>query len=307
MAVPTTTELFDACTVLFGPDVEISLDFLSYLRPSGIKAAFRQKARETHPDRAKILGKNEDMMNELFKEVTLAYEKLSSAFGKDGKCTIIPEEKRTSGYRASRSDKKRSAHSHSTHTYSSGASRKNAKNTGYNAKTNGFRHQYTYRNKYKSNNQKNNGGSARSGFSDHFYRGAYLPKRELLLGQFLYYSGLVSWRNLIESVTWQRMNRPTIGQLAADWNLLNPDEIRRILMLRNFGEKFGECAIRMKYVNSHTIQALLWKQRRVQQPIGEFFVINHILKPEQIDEMVKKLKLHNYNAVLYKRKTGWTI
>ncbi len=303
MTVPTTTnELFDACTVLFGPEVEISLDFLNYLKPSGIKAAFRKKARETHPDRARVLGKNEDMMNELFKEVTLAYEKLNSAFGNDGKFNIFQEEKQASGYQANRTEKQSKPYTKSSYRSKSNDKRNNGKNAGH-KKAHGFQRRYTY----KSSQDNKKGGDNRSGFADHFYRGAYLPKRELLLGQFLYYSGLISWRNLIESVTWQRMNRPTIGQLAAEWNLLNSEEIRRILMLRNFGEKFGECAIRMKYVNPHTIQALLWKQRRVQQPIGEFFIHNNIMKAQEIEDMVKKLKLHNYNAVLKKRKSGWAI
>lgn len=43
--------LFAACRELFGQDVQTSPDFLHYLRQSGIKSAFRQKAKETHPDK----------------------------------------------------------------------------------------------------------------------------------------------------------------------------------------------------------------------------------------------------------------
>lgn len=46
------SELFNACRVLFGHDVDLSVDFLNYLHHDGVKAAFRRKAKETHPDRA---------------------------------------------------------------------------------------------------------------------------------------------------------------------------------------------------------------------------------------------------------------
>ena len=42
--------LFDACRELFGSEVDTSRDFLHYLQHSGIKSAFRRKAKETHPD-----------------------------------------------------------------------------------------------------------------------------------------------------------------------------------------------------------------------------------------------------------------
>lgn len=43
-------ELFTACRELFGPEIDISAEFLRYLQPEGVKAAFRQRARSTHPD-----------------------------------------------------------------------------------------------------------------------------------------------------------------------------------------------------------------------------------------------------------------
>ena len=43
-------ELLQACRLLFGPDVQMSSEFLAYLQPSGAKSAFRQRVKETHPD-----------------------------------------------------------------------------------------------------------------------------------------------------------------------------------------------------------------------------------------------------------------
>lgn len=51
MSLPSAeTELLAACRVLFGPGVRLSREFLYYLQPGGAKAAFRKKAKETHPD-----------------------------------------------------------------------------------------------------------------------------------------------------------------------------------------------------------------------------------------------------------------
>lgn len=51
MSLPCAeTELLAACRVLFGPGVRLSREFLHYLQPGGAKAAFRKKAKETHPD-----------------------------------------------------------------------------------------------------------------------------------------------------------------------------------------------------------------------------------------------------------------
>ena len=43
-------EVLRACQILFGTEIQISRGFLLYLQPEGLKAAYRRKAKETHPD-----------------------------------------------------------------------------------------------------------------------------------------------------------------------------------------------------------------------------------------------------------------
>lgn len=232
-------EVFDACGILFGPEVEISLDFLKYLEPSGLRSAYRKKALETHPDRAKSLGRDETRMSERFREATLAYERLIPIVRNKGAVLLRGQS------RAIRNNKKNSA-------------RRQAKRD----------------------------------FSDLFYT-KEMPKRELLLGQFLYYSGLISWRTLIRAITWQRRQRPLIGQIALEWKMISRNEIQRILMWRNFRGKFGERAIRLGYLSRFQLMALLGKQHNLQHPIGEFFVNNGILRLQDIEAMVERQKIHN--------------
>ncbi len=47
---PSENEIFDACRVLFGPEISLSREFLYYLQASGARSAYRQRAKETHPD-----------------------------------------------------------------------------------------------------------------------------------------------------------------------------------------------------------------------------------------------------------------
>lgn len=71
------SELFNACRVLFGHDIDLSVDFLHYLHHDGVKAAFRRKAKETHPDlSAHVSSYNADV--ECFHRANEAYELLGN-------------------------------------------------------------------------------------------------------------------------------------------------------------------------------------------------------------------------------------
>lgn len=73
-----TTRLFHACRLLFGPQVDVSLDFLNYLQENGVKEAYRRRARETHPDRAAILKRDVHYLENEFKRVSDAYRYVMS-------------------------------------------------------------------------------------------------------------------------------------------------------------------------------------------------------------------------------------
>lgn len=234
-------EFYDACGVLFGPQVDVSFEFFKHLQPSGLRDAFRKKAFETHPDRAKALGKDESKLNELFKEVVLAYEKLSSIISEDE--TVLSRNKPDI-----RKNKRKSSAGHKTHRES----------------------------------------------QDNYYEG-YVPKQELLIGRFLYYSGLISWRSLIQAIIWQWRQRPLIGQIALEWGMLSSYDIQMILKGRNFKEKFGEYAVRKGYLSTFKLMALLGKQRGFHCPIGEYFVKQGILLGQELDMVAEMQRIHNNN------------
>jgi hypothetical protein len=67
-------EVMEAMSVLFGDEGTPS--HLSLLDPLSIRAAYRRRAFETHPDRAAHSGVPEQVLQARFREVTAAYEKV---------------------------------------------------------------------------------------------------------------------------------------------------------------------------------------------------------------------------------------
>ncbi len=70
-------EIMTACQVLFGPEVAVTREFLAILYPSGVKAAFRSRARETHPDSRPAIPERYHHHLPAFHEVTAAYGQLA--------------------------------------------------------------------------------------------------------------------------------------------------------------------------------------------------------------------------------------
>lgn len=72
-------EALRACRTLFGADVVLSVDFLTYLQPGGAKAAYRRCARETHPDLTMLRAESDAQhATHRFRQVNEAYRLLDS-------------------------------------------------------------------------------------------------------------------------------------------------------------------------------------------------------------------------------------
>ncbi|MHC4182494.1 MAG: J domain-containing protein [Planctomycetota bacterium] len=228
--------------LLFGLNTWNPIGLLKKLPPSELKAAYRKKALETHPDRAKSLGKVTSEMDKRFRKITIAYERLSS-YIQGNHVSVLTCKSPT---------------------------RKNSNKTTAIQKT-----------KRKA--------------SDHFCKG-YIPKRKLLIGQYLYYSGTISWRTLFQAIVWQRKQRPLIGQIALDWGILSANDIKEILTGRSHKEYFGEYARRKGYITPFEFLALIGKQHKLQLPIGEYFIKQGILSAKGMDRMIERLRIHNIDV-----------
>lgn len=90
-------ELLDACRILFGTEVQLSRDFLFYVQPRGIKSAFRQKAKQVHPDLHTAAAADEyERQTELFREVNEAYKLLNRFSTSEHKRLWSPADRNTS-------------------------------------------------------------------------------------------------------------------------------------------------------------------------------------------------------------------
>jgi hypothetical protein len=68
--------LFEACRILFGNDVELSSEFLCYLRDEGVTSAFRKRAMQVHPDKALVSGLSLQRCQDEFVSLKFACETL---------------------------------------------------------------------------------------------------------------------------------------------------------------------------------------------------------------------------------------
>ena len=246
-AEATKQDLFRACESLFGVDIDISVEFLRYLKPAGVKAAYRKKALETHPDRAVMLAGHGDLLENSFKEVNLAYQLLSKFIASPGKYQLGEDGSicERPNWTARPKDK---------HKYNAAAEQR-----------------------YRSS----------------------IPCRKLRLGQYLYYSGHISLTTLIKAIVWQRLQRPTVGALAVRWDWLEQRKIIDILQERQYGEKFGECALRCGYISKYQLVLLLDRQRMLQPQIGKYFIEEGFITAQQLDNLINEMKKHNRNFWSY--------
>ena len=98
---------------------------------------------------------------------------------------------------------------------------------------------------------------------------------------------------MIDAIVWQRMQRPPIGEIARQWNMLTEDDIQKILKERSFNEKFGAHALRKGYISAFQLLALVGRQRSLQRPIGEYFIEHGMLTVPQLDLLIEQTKRHN--------------
>lgn len=256
-------ELFEACYTLFGSEIDVSIDFLRYLQLSGIKAAYRQKALETHPDRARTLGRDEMLLGMQFREATDAYEKLRAYLNSE--LILIPPGSQAPPQKRN----PRPAHSQRREP--------------------GYRKRRNERTKARHRTAPNRNKKPKQG---KFFTGP-LPARPLMLGQFLYYSGHISWDDFIKALIWQKRQRPLMGRIALEWGFLNPDDIPKILRQRHLREKFGQSALRMGFLSHFELLALIGKQKMLQRPLGEYFVRKGVLSRFELERLLVRQQHHN--------------
>jgi len=276
-AVVAEHQLYRAGEILFGSELRLSREFLEYLQPAGVKSAFRRRARETHPD---LVAPGDQVAQRrhalLFHDVKQAYDQLLAyldAREKGYRLPCGPGTRPAPPRPASTAQTSRTAGATTNGKRYNGAGAGNGR-----TRTNGCRY--------------NGGGNSWQQRMERRYQGP-MPQRPLLFGHFLYYAGVISWRQVIQALVWQRQQRPRIGELGRRLGWLSDADIHRVLESRLPLRPFGEEAVRLGLLDEGRLRILVWQQRRLQRRFGDYFVEHAILSGPQIEILAARHRQHN--------------
>jgi hypothetical protein len=239
-----------------------------------LKATYRRRAMETHPDRARSLGRSERELAREFKAVADAYRILSALDGRPVPRAFDPRPR--AARPAPRPRPRAAEHARAARPAEHPRGPRPAPPPPPPQRP----------------AARSAGPRVRVGV-----RPEDLPKRRLRFAEFLYYSGRVGWDDLVASIAWQRGQRPPLGRIAVDFGFLDPEDVAALLEHRRVAGlgmmPLGEFAVREGYLTSFQLLAVLGQQLRLQQRIGQFFVERGILDAGEIEQVRRRILRHN--------------
>jgi hypothetical protein len=262
--------------VLFGPG--FVADGLGWRE--ALKTTYRRRALETHPDRARAVGRSESELAREFKKVGEAYRVLSALCAGP-----LPPPAAPRAHPAA-------PHAHARPAASRARPRPAAAPRSRPSSPPPPSRPPSAREPARAAQADTPAARVRVAV-----RPEDLPRRRLRFAEYLYYSGRVPWTAFVEAIAWQRGQRPAVGRIAIDWGFLTAEDVAQILERRRVaaaqGVPFGEFAVRLGYLTSFQLLALLGRQLRLQRRIGEFFVERGYLERDEIDELRRRIVRHN--------------
>ncbi len=281
-AVVVEQDLFQACQVIFGDELSISREFLEYVQMSGVKSAYRKRAKETHPDRLVGEGKMAQVRGaQRFQVVQQAYKDLSIYLDAREKgfrlavTSVHPPRNRPSAPPQTKAWSSRGERADFARKQAQARQRKNQPGASAFQGHNFSSHRPTH---------KSTQGSLFTG---------RLPERTLLFGHFLYYSGLVNWQTIIKALVWQRTNRPRLGDIGRRFGWLSSEDIISLLKAPD-GKPFGKRAVDKGLLTTRQLNTILTFQKTQQRRIGEYFVRERIFDKAKLEEILNRYHAHNY-------------
>jgi hypothetical protein len=269
-------QLVRSCEILFGSHLKISREFLEYLQLSGLKGAYRKRAMETHPD-AMIRGDLQSATgsNDKFHRVQKAYEQLS--------CYLKIKENRPLQNRFRQPPNE-------APPPPSSARQKNG--TEWSPGKHFHQNPYFRPTVGPSSFSNRTRWAPEYSPTENLYCGP-LPQRRLLFGHFLYYSGLANWRTITRILTWQRTERPRLGELGCRFGMLCQDDVSCILQGKVPFQTFGQTARNFGILNDYQIRVLLFHQQRLQKKFGTILLEKGLIYPGELQELLYEFEQHN--------------
>ncbi|MGD9947296.1 MAG: J domain-containing protein [Desulfobulbus sp.] len=246
--------LLQACRLLFGDEVIIGEGFLDYLQPGGLKNAFRQQARQTHPDSRHPSAHGNV---EAFHAVQQAFQVLTSYLEQRDCIARVP---------AAPMPPPVGPHVPDFHPTLKTIS------------------PIILDSPYRPRSSQTS--------IDRLYEGT-LPERTLLFGHFLYYSGLTTWRTITSILVQQQRDRPRFGELGTRFGMLRPEDIPRILGTQTSRRPFGEVAVALGLLSEQQLANLLRQQKRQQKKFGAILVEKELITLRELTLLLTLFRRHN--------------
>jgi hypothetical protein len=292
-----------------------------------LKKAYRRRAHDTHPDRAHLQPKVCPDPDAAFRAVVAAYEllRLVQQGDLDVAVAVTRDAARRASARPAAKPRPSTSAPRDTAQQKARASAGHAEGEAERARSRARAERRQHRNERPFSagsdyqrwqgradekttrdapewgaHRARDGAQPRPGSRRPVEAGDLLPQRSLQLGQYLYYTGMVSWRQLIDALVWQRRQRPLIGQLALAWGLLSRDQINDVLQRRRLQGRlstpFAEFALECGYLTPSQHRALCARAQLMQQRLGRYFVEQGILSEEHLGHCLRAMRLHNWRV-----------
>jgi hypothetical protein len=254
--------------VLFGPAFAAQGMWRGKLR-----SAYRRKVMETHPDRARALGRSEAQLAREFRAVAEAYRVLRLFGGGPAQARAAPSATRPA-WRAAPTAAPRSASGRRRRDPVPGAGQARATRAA----------------RPEARTPRGTARGAKAVPSP-------LPRRRLRLAEYLLHSGRVSFAAFAEALAWQWAQRPALGRVAVEFGFLAPGQVQEILERRRLDGAsrvpFGEYAVRAGYLTELQRLASLGRQMVAQRRVGRFFVERGLIGEAELDDLRRELWRHN--------------
>ncbi len=127
---------------------------------------------------------------------------------------------------------------------------------------------------------------------ERYYKGLF-PTYKLKMGQFLYFAGEISWQDLVRAMRWQRDQRPAYGEMAKAWGWLTDRDIAAVRAATDLPGMFGERAVALGLLSEKQAAFLVRHQHHCQPRLGDYFVRERLLLPQELNRLLAALNRHN--------------
>jgi len=125
-----------------------------------------------------------------------------------------------------------------------------------------------------------------------YYEGNMIPTK-LRFGSYLYYRGLISYEMLLDSLDWQKRQRPLMGQIAMKAGFISPSDFAQVLFYLRVGESFGRVACEHGKLSATQVNRIADVQKKFNCKIGSYFVEKGILSQGLIETCHRQFCTHN--------------